>query len=164
MGGMAVRDAIGVIRGLSLSKSPASTSKPNAERRFNMPLVEMQPNEVRDIFLRLESDEALVLCVGSLFGASFTVAGKISVTGRTVVVRNPKDVRCSVELHLDTDDLAFMYGEPKDFPVEVPEHAKSAATVCVGLPFRPFLAEAATNIVSRREKMFFVELIEERET
>jgi hypothetical protein len=129
-----------------------------------MPVVEMQPDEARDIFLRLDSEEVSVLCVGSLFGASFSVVGKVSIMGRMVMVRNPKDIRCSVELHLDADDLVFTYAEPKDFPVEVPEHARSAATVCVGLPFRRSLAEVAANVISRREKIFFVELIEEEES
>jgi hypothetical protein len=115
------------------------------------------------IFEKWYSEGKTVSCSGTLFGWGMQINGKVLSVSRSEIAFGLSE-KATIVLRLDTDGLLFLYGEPKDAPIEIPEEAKNLSALVVTLPLRltveTFVAARAGTVedVPRRDALFFIEL------
>jgi hypothetical protein len=113
-------------------------------------LVPIEPSDALAIFEKWNSEDIPVLCQGSFFGCALRLVGKVSLLGE-MVVELSSGPWAGVRVDLGWKDLTLSYVEPKDTSADVPEYAKSASAIAIGLPRQ-------AELVPFREKLIFVEL------
>lgn len=126
------------------------------------------PQDAFLIFDKWYSEKVPIWCVGSFFGWCLSFKGLVIAISPEEVAVGLNERDAILRLRLGWEDLMFLYGEPKDAPIPVPEEAKELSSLVVGLPFRvtPQQAEKLggrsdlrLEEVPKREKLFFMELL-----
>jgi len=124
---------------------------------------EISRDEAELVFRKLADEEALVFCVGSLWGWRLMLRGKLIAGESEITLRAEGG---GFTLRLDGDGMVFWYAEPGKMsfpePVSIPEDARDSACISVALPLRipPEAAFADRLSVPFREKLMFLEIRE----
>jgi hypothetical protein len=118
------------------------------------------------MFQKWHTEGTRLLLVGSFYGWSLQLQGKISAASENEIKFDPLDAPGRIVLDLDQPDLGFEYAEPKDAPPhirqQVPEYGRNLGTLGVSLPLRFFAAQyqqyEQLQRVPKREKLLFMEV------
>src|SRR5262249_22318183 len=114
------------------------------------------------IFDKLKSDNAIVFCMGRLWGWTIALRGKVVSAMRDEVIIVSTDRQCgSLSLRLDMEDLKIRYAEPREVPMlqGMCDHDSTLSTLMVSLPLRIRPADLRNRLLDAppRESLFIIE-------
>ena len=123
----------------------------------------MTREEAYLIFDKLKSDDAIVFCMGRLWGWTIALRGKIVSAMRDEVIIVSTDRTCgSLSLRLDMEDLMIRYAEPREIPIlqGTCDRDSTLASLLVSLPLRMRPADLRNRLLDapQRESLFIIEL------
>jgi hypothetical protein len=116
------------------------------------------------IFDKLHSDDAIVFCMGRLWGWTVALRGKVVSATREEVIIVSTDRQCgSLSLQLDMEDLAIRYAEQREIPMLQGDRDPNLVSLMVSLPLRMRPADLRKRLLDAppRELLFVIELPKE---
>jgi hypothetical protein len=113
------------------------------------------------IFDKLRSDDAIVFCMGRLWGWTIALRGKVVSARREEVIIVSTDRQSgSMSLSLDMEDLMIRYAEQREVPMLQGDRDPTLVSLMVSLPLRIRPADLKKRLVEAppRELLFIIEL------
>jgi hypothetical protein len=121
----------------------------------------MTHEEAYLIFDKLHSENALVFCMGRLWGWTVALRGKVVSATREEIIIVSADRLCgSLSLRLDMEDLSIRYAEQREIPMLQGDRDPNLVSLMVSLPLRIKPAALRQRVLDAtpRELLFVIEL------